>query len=350
MNKRLDALRSGLEKPLLVSKAANIRYLTGFAGSNAFILVAEDGATFLTDGRYGEIAEGLLKDMADVELVVYTGALGPALAGAIGALPSLTIEKDAITVGEAAAIEEAASCELEPGGGAVEALRRQKDSDEVEALRQAAAAGDAAYARLKDLLADATSEAELAWGLRSAMRTEGAQAAAWEPIVAAGTNASRPHHQTGDDGIGSGLLLLDYGCVVDGYHSDMSRTTWLGSSDPPADLQRLYDAVGEAQEAAIAAVAPGARCRDVDDAARSVLRDRDLAETFLHSTGHGVGLEIHEAPAVSLRSDDVLAAGDVITIEPGAYVPGVGGVRIEDMVLVTDQGPEILTSSPKAFR
>ncbi|MBT8214265.1 MAG: M24 family metallopeptidase, partial [Acidimicrobiia bacterium] len=145
-----------------------------------------------------------------------------------------------------------------------------------------------------------------------------------------------------------GLLLLDYGCVVDGYQSDMSRSVWLGG-EPSEEASRMYTAVLESQEAGIAAVRPGATGREVDEACRAVLRSHGMEEYFIHSTGHGVGLDIHEMPRLSRVSDDVLAPGDVVTVEPGVYVPGSGGVRIEDMVLVTETGGEVLTTSPKGL-
>jgi len=180
------------------------------------------------------------------------------------------------------------------------------------------------------------------------MRRQGGDPAEWEPIVAAGAAASIPHYRAGDQPLGEGLLLLDYGCTVDGYHSDMSRTLWL-SGEPEERMRDVYDAVARAQQAGIEAVAPGVACGDIDEAARSVLRERGYEEQFVHSTGHGVGLEIHELPWVRRGNDDPLRVGDVVTVEPGVYLPGLGGVRIEDMVLVTEDGPELLTSSPREF-
>lgn len=232
------------------------------------------------------------------------------------------------------------------GAGAVERLRRTKDADEIAALRSAAAAGDAAFDRLGTIAGPEVSERRVGWGLIDVMREQGGDAADWEPIVAAGAGASIPHYRSGRMAVGSGLLLLDYGCVVDGYHSDMSRTVWLdGAPDPK--MAAVHEAVLEAQQAALDAVAPGVSCGAVDEAARAVLRAHGYEEHFLHSTGHGVGLEIHEPPWVRKGNEELLALGDVITIEPGVYLPGVGGVRIEDMVVVVEGGGEALTTSPK---
>jgi Xaa-Pro aminopeptidase len=344
---RLDALRSRLEAPLLVSRPANLRYVTGFTGSNGWMLVRPDGpATFITDGRYGEMAASLVDRLDDADLVVYTSGMWEAIKGVVGSLDGVTLEADHVTWAFATDFHRETGVEVVPGGGAVEGLRRAKDPAEVGALASAAAAGDAAFAALGSLAASDLAEVELGWRLIDEMRRHGGEAANWEPIVAAGPGASIPHYRSGRNPVGSGLLLLDYGCVVDGYHSDMSRTVWLDGR-PDDEMVRVHRAVREAQEAGIAAVAPGVPCSEVDEAARSVLRSYGYEEHFLHSTGHGVGLEIHEAPWLRRGNDDPLAPGDVVTVEPGVYLPGVGVVRIEDMVAVTADGAEVLTASPK---
>lgn len=342
---RLDTLRAQIDSPLLVSKPPNLRYLTGFTGSNGFLLVTPSGrAVFVTDGRYGEMAEGLVAALPDTELVVYTSGMwdvfGDLVEGAI------TLESDGVTWAFATDFARETGVEVVAGGGKVEALRRAKDVEEVDALRAAAVAGDAALAALGRIVERTITEAELGWRLIDVMRRHGGDAATWEPIVVAGEGASIPHYRSGRKPIGSGLLLLDYGCVVDGYHSDMTRTVWLeGRPDP--EMARVYRAVLESQEAGIAAVRPGAACGDVDEAVREVLRGYGYEKQFLHSTGHGVGLEIHEPPWIRRGNDDLLQAGDVVTVEPGVYLPGIGGVRIEDMVAVTASGGDVLTGSPK---
>ncbi len=344
---RLRRLQETLDAPLVVSNLSNVRYLSGFTGSNAYFVVWPDRAVFLTDGRYGELAEPLVEALPGAELLIYTEKLFEHLAGLLGP-GTARLEADAVTWSFARSLADEADAELEPATGAVEALRLVKDADEVAALRAAAAAGDAAFAELVDLAAKAGSEAELGWALIDAMRRHGGEAASWDPIVAAGAGASVPHYRSGRQPVGDGLLLLDYGCVVDGYHSDMSRTVWL-DGEPDGEMARIHGIVAEAQQAAIDAVAPGVRAEDVDVAARRVLAGYDLADRLLHSVGHGVGLDIHEGPWVRRNSDHVLEEGHVITVEPGVYLPGRGGVRIEDMVLVTAAGGDQLTTSPKDF-
>lgn len=345
--RRLKTLRAGLEAPLLVSRPPNLRYLTGFTGSNGHLLVRPDApSTFITDGRYGELAEPLVAALDDAELVVYTSGMWDVFRRLVADLPEVTLEADGVTWAFSRDFAAETGVEVSPGGGAVERLRRVKDDEEIAALRAAAAAGDAAFLALGELIEPQATERQLGWRLTDVMRRHGGDAASWEPIVAAGAGASIPHYRSGSGAVGDGLLLLDYGCTVDGYHSDMSRTVWLRGA-PQAEIVGAHQAVLEAQEAALAAVAPGVTCHDVDEAARRVLRSYRFEERFLHSTGHGVGLEIHEMPWVRRGNDEPLVAGDVITVEPGVYLPGVGGVRIEDMVVVTETGGEVLTASPK---
>ena len=344
---RMESLSGAIESPLLVSKAPNLRYLTGFTGSSGWMLVRPGGsATFMTDGRYGEFAAELVAELPDTDLVVYTSGMWDSFRGIVGGLGSVQLEADDVTWGFADEFAKETGVEIGHGNGVVEGLRRTKDSDEIAALQAAADAGDSAFAALDRLIESAASEEALGWRLIDEMRAAGGQAAAWEPIVAAGAGASIPHYRSGLNPVGSELLLMDYGCTVEGYHSDMTRTVWL-VGEPDEQMKRVYRAVAESQVAGLAAVMPGATCGSVDEAVREVLREYDLEEQFIHSTGHGVGLEIHEPPWIRKGNDDVLMPGDAVTVEPGVYLPGVGGVRIEDMVLVTESGSTVLTKSSK---
>jgi Xaa-Pro aminopeptidase len=344
---RLDTLRARTSGPLLVSKAPNLRYLTGFTGSNGFLFIKPSGtAVFITDGRYGEMAESLVAELNDADLIVYTAGMWDVFRGLMEEVGSVTLEADGVSWAFATDFGRETRVEVVAGGGLAETLRRTKDPEEVGSLSAAAAAGDAALAALDEITARSITEAELGWRLIDVMRAHGGDAATWEPIVAAGAGASIPHYRSGRKPVGSGLLLLDYGCVVDGYHSDMTRTVWL-EGEPDPEMARVYRAVHESQAAGIEAVRPGTACGDVDEAVREVLRGYGYEKQFLHSTGHGVGLEIHEPPWIRRGNDDPLQAGDVVTVEPGVYLPGVGGVRIEDMVAVTETGGHLLTASPK---
>ncbi len=345
---RVARLQKQLDRQLLVTSLPNIRYLTGFTGSLAFVVVDSDSFVFITDGRYGESAAGLIGAIPGGDLIVHSGGLNATIAATFGDNSIVDVESAHITWDAMRTLAEATSARLEPSVGVVEHLRRVKTADEVAAVRTACAAGDAAFDELEVIASTSATEGELGWGLIDVMRGAGGTAAAWPPIVAIGAHASVPHHRSGTGEIADGLLLLDYGCEVEGYHSDMSRTVWRGSGHD-AEMERVHEAVKESQQAGVDAVRPGVVAGDVDAACRAVLDRYGYLDYFLHSTGHGVGLEIHEEPWIRADSEDVLEAGNIITIEPGVYLSGCGGVRIEDTVVVTDSGCENLTLSHKEF-
>jgi Xaa-Pro aminopeptidase len=342
---------------LLVTDLVNVRYLTGFTGSNAALLVhaGGDGASrFCTDGRYRTQAAAEVPDLETVidrasalELAKRVSALG---------VERLGFESDAVTVDAHDALADAAGgtgggaarVTLHRAPGLVQRLRAVKDADEVEALRRACAVGDAALA---DLLAAGglragRSEREVALDLEDRMRRHGAAGPAFETILAAGVNSAVPHHRPTAAPLRQGdLVKLDFGALVDGYHSDMTRTVVLGRA---ADWQReLHALVAQAQAAGCAALVPGTEVAAVDAAARGVVERAGRGEEFVHGLGHGVGLQIHEAPALASTATGRLAAGMVVTVEPGVYLPGRGGVRIEDTLVVRDQGPELLTHTTR---
>lgn len=343
---RVARLMKGLERPLLVTNLTNIRYLTGFTGTAAFFYATATGCTFLTDGRYGEVAAGLVAGLPDTDLRVSTSGMLGSVASTLDGTDEVDIEADDASWGFVRSLRDRTSSRLRPASGVVEKFRMVKDDDEVEALRVAAAAGDRAFGALTDLAAGEPTEGELGDRLVASMRDAGGTAAGWPPIVAMNANAARPHHRAGTDLVGAGVLLLDYGCVVEGYHSDMSRTVTRGSQVDP-EFPRVYAAVLEANLAGIGAAVSGAVAGDVDAVCRDVLDDHGYLDAFVHSTGHGVGLDIHEGPSIRRGSEQVLEPGNVVTIEPGVYLPGRFGVRIEDMVVVTDAGNEVLTRSGK---
>ncbi len=346
---RLHHLSQDLTEPLLVTNLTNIRYLTGFTGSNASLLVNPSRAVFLTDGRYGETAAELVRALPATELVVYSSGLHDRLDAAFDGAPRVQLESAHVSWRFVRELGATTGSKLVASDGLVERYRRVKDAAEIEALRSAAAAGDAAFAALEELAPQAATEHAVAEALVGAMERAGGDRAGWPPIVAADSNASRPHHEAGTDPVGAGLLLLDYGCTVDGYHSDMTRTVWRGA-EPDPELERVFQAVREANDAGIAAVGPGMVAGEVDAVCRRVLEGYGYDEYFVHSTGHGVGLDIHEGPWLRRNSEDVLEPGHVVTVEPGVYLPGRLGVRIEDMVLVTADGRHVLTNASKELR
>jgi len=351
---RLDRLRAAFAAAqvdaLLVTRLPNIRYLTGFTGSAAMVLVTEQGVTFTTDGRYTE-QSGEQLAAAGVEAQIEIGATQAdqrdALAAAAAGVARVGLEAHGVTWAQQRDIAGwFGAAELVATDHVVETLRLVKEEAEVARIRAACAIGDAAFAEVRPMLADGPTEQEVALALEWAMRTRGASGNSFDPIVAAGPNAAKPHARPSARRIEPGeLVVLDFGCIVDGYCSDMTRTVSVGP--PNAASQRLVDVVREAQANGRDAVRAGAAAADVDRACRDIIDSAGLGEYFVHSTGHGVGLEIHEAPRVAKTAGDTLEAGFVVTVEPGVYVPGVGGVRVEDTLVVTYDGADPLTLAPK---
>jgi len=239
--------------------------------------------------------------------------------------------------------------ELVATEGVVEELRRTKDPGEIDRIATAARIADAALAAVSPLLADGPTEVEFGLALDTEMRRLGASAPSFETIVASGPNAARPHHRPAGRSIGAGeLVVLDFGATYDGYRSDMTRTVCVG--EPTSALVELYDVVAASQAAGVRAVRAGVPAASVDRSCRDVIAAAGWGEQFVHGTGHGVGLDIHEAPSVGSSSSDTLQSGHVMTVEPGVYLPGVAGVRIEDTLVVTDEGSVALTRTPKELR
>lgn len=352
---RATAAEAGLDA-VLITNLLNVRYLTGFTGSNGALLLRTNGPDlFGTDGRYTTQA-GI--QVPDVELLVDRGTeLALARAAVAGGATRLGFESHVVTVDGLRALRGAtetggAAVELHSIGGAVEALRAIKDDEEIEALRRACAVADRALAELaaEGALRPGRTELEVGRELDARMLTLGAEAPSFETIVAAGANSAIPHHRPDATVLRDGdFLKLDFGATVDGYHSDMTRTLVLGGRrGVAADWQQeVYELVATAQAAGRAALAVGIDVAAVDAAARDVIVAAGHGEHFTHGLGHGVGLEIHEAPAISALGAGTLSAGMAVTVEPGVYLPGHGGVRIEDTLIVTDDEPELLTLTSK---
>ncbi len=355
---RIDRLRSGLADAgvdaLLVTSLVNVRWLTGFTGSAAVLVVGAERALLATDGRYRTQSTEQLAGagVADAVEVAVGGleAQAAAVAAAVPAGRRLGFEAAHLTWG---AHEQwsgrLASATLAATRGLVEALRVSKDDGELARMERAAAIADAALADVLPALAEpGVTERVFAAELDHAMRVRGADERAFETIVAAGERSAMPHARPGADPIRPGdAVVVDFGAVYDGYRSDMTRTFCVGG-EPEGVLARVFELVGEAQAAGAAAVAPGVAAGDVDAACRDRITEAGLGERFEHGTGHGVGLDIHEAPSVAPGSAAILTAGTVVTVEPGVYLPGVGGVRVEDTLVVTETGARALTRFPKS--
>jgi Xaa-Pro aminopeptidase len=354
---RRDSLRAvaaerGLDA-VLVTNLLNVRYLTGFTGSNGALLLCTDGADlFGTDGRYTTQAG---TQVPDVELLVDRGTVSALARESVRrGVGRLGFESHDLTVDGFAALQKVladaggAVPELTSVRRAVEAQRVIKDEEEIEALRRACAVADQALAELatEGALRPGRTELQVGRELDARMLFLGAEAPSFETIVATGANSAIPHHRPDATELRDGdFLKLDFGATVDGYHSDMTRTVVLGHA---ADWQReIYALVAAAQAAGRAALEVGADVVAVDAAAREVIAAAGHGEHFTHGLGHGVGLEIHEAPGIGPLGAGTLAAGMAVTVEPGVYLPGHGGVRIEDTLIVTDDAPELLTLTSK---
>ena len=343
---RRTALRSALGEAdaALVTRLVNVRYLTGFTGSNGALLVTRDAAVLATDGRYITQSE---RQAPDVERVI-VGAPATALAerAAKDGAGSLGFESHDVTVDLWEALG-AAGPPLAKLGRAVETLRAVKDDDEIALLREACAVADRAFARLLPSLRPGRTEKDVARELEALMLEEGGDGPSFESIVASGPNSAVPHHRPTERVLEAGeFVKLDFGSLYRGYHSDMTRTVVLGTA---ADWQReVYALVSDAQRAGREALAVGAVCGEVDKAARDVIEAAGHGEAYTHSLGHGVGLEIHEAPTLRAGATDTLADRTPVTVEPGVYLAGRGGVRIEDTLVVRADGdPELLTTTTK---
>jgi Xaa-Pro aminopeptidase len=352
---RLDRLRDQFDAvgvdALLVTRLPNVRYLSGFTGSAAMLLVGRDDAVLVSDGRYGEQARTQLREAevpARVEIRITMAEQRAVLADAASGLSRIGLEDHGVSWAEQRAFADSfgPGVELIAAGSVVEELRRVKDDGEVDRIAAACAIADDAFASLLPRFAEGLTEREFALALEFAMRERGASHMSFDPIIAAGPTGAMPHSRPTDRPIARNeLIVCDFGCVVDGYCSDMTRTVSVG--DPGPDARRLYDLVLASQQAGRDAVAFGIECKEVDRVCRDVISDAGYAEAFSHGTGHGVGLEIHEAPRVASSAAGTLLVGDVVTVEPGVYLPGVGGVRIEDTVVVTASGSRPLTHTSK---
>jgi Xaa-Pro aminopeptidase len=353
MTPRIDALLAAVADreldALLVSDLVNVRWLTGFTGSNAAAVLGAAQRRFVTDFRYlTQVAEQIdagWEREIDSDLLKRVAAglpAGPLKLGFDDA--HLSVKQHAQLAGQVGE-----GVELVPAGGMVEELRAVKDAAEIDAIRAASQVADAAFEEVVGAGIVGRTERDVALDLEIAMRRRGASGASFAPIVAAAEHGALPHAEPRDVPIPAGtLVVIDWGAQLDGYASDCTRTVATGELDPRD--RAVYDVVLQAQEAALEAVRPGPTGREVDAVARAIIDAAGHAEHFGHGLGHGVGMEVHEGPRLSKLGKDPLTAGNIVTVEPGVYVPGAVGVRIEDLVVVTPDGHEVLTGLSKQLR
>jgi Xaa-Pro aminopeptidase len=336
---RLERLQASLEEPLLVSNLVNIRYLAGFDSSNAALVVEPERVRLFSDFRYAELGRSIQGvEFVETKRSLYA-ALAELLEGGHG------FEADDLTYGKWETLS-AGGLELVPRRGLVEALRAVKDESELDAVRRAAAVTSEAYARFAEETFVGRTERDLAWRMDELFHELGAEGPAFETIVAAGPKGARPHSRPSDREVGPGeAVVVESGARLDGYCSDCTRTFATGAL--PERLQEAYAVCLEAQLAGLEAVRVGATGVEADAAARRVIEEAGFGEAFGHGLGHGVGVDVHEAPRLARESSDTLVAGNVVTVEPGIYLEGLGGIRIEDLVIVGEDAPEVLTGFTK---
>jgi len=350
-NKLRKQLRPEKIDALLVTNETNVTYLTGFTGDSSFLLLDAAGETLISDTRYAiqieEECPGLntyIRDSGEKILTSVGKLVKRHRAGTVG------FESASLTHAQWQELRETSeTAEWVPTSRLVEQLRMIKDAAEVSEIRNAVEIAQRAFRLLQASLYADMTEREASYELEAAVRRFGGEGMAFESIIAAGDRAALPHYHPGSvPAVGSDFLLVDWGAVSSGgYRSDLTRVMVTGKIRPK--LEKLYRVVLTAQQAALEKMAPGIACTEVDAAARNVIEEAGYGKHFGHGLGHGIGLEIHEGPRLSPISDDVLKAGMVVTVEPGIYLPGWGGVRIEDDVLITRDGCEVLTSVPKEW-
>ncbi|MDI3327650.1 MAG: Xaa-Pro peptidase family protein [Alicyclobacillaceae bacterium] len=331
---------------VLITEPHNRRYISGFTGTAGYVLVGRREAVFLTDFRYVEQARA---QVSGLQVVRHGAQVTDTLRELLQAWGARRVgfEQEHVSVGWWERLRAAlAPVELVGTSGLVEESRMVKDEGELARIRRAAAIADQAFRAVLDLVRPGVRERDLAVALERTMQDLGASGPSFEIIVASGWRSALPHGVASDKLVEKGdLVTFDFGCVYEGYCSDLTRTVGVGFLDEPK--RRMYEVVEEAQRAALAAIRPGMTGREADAVARSLIEEAGFGEAFGHSLGHGLGLAIHESPRLAAQSEEVLRPGMVVTVEPGVYVPGVGGVRIEDDVVITPDGCARLTFSPK---
>jgi Xaa-Pro aminopeptidase len=330
---------------LLITSNYNRRYISNFTGTSGVVLIGLAGAKFITDFRYVEQAS---KQCAGFDIVKHEGSIPEEVAKQAEALgiKKLGFEQDHVTFSSHRTFEKAVNAELVPVSGLIEKIRLIKTDAEIKILKEAADIADAAYKHILEFIRPGLSELEVSNELEFFMRKAGATSSSFDTIVASGYRSALPHGVASEKIIEKGdFITLDYGAYYKGYVSDITRTLAVGEPDPK--LKEIYQIVYDAQHLGVEGIKPGMTGKEADALTRDYISEKGYGEYFGHSTGHGIGLEVHEGPALSFKSDTVLVPGMVVTVEPGIYIPGLGGVRIEDDTLITEKGNETLTHSTK---
>ncbi|MBO4341849.1 MAG: aminopeptidase P family protein [Clostridia bacterium] len=344
-----DFLKNELKagEAFLISSPENRRYYTDFEASDGYLLVTPKKAVLFADGRYIEAAQGKAKNCDEVRLLKKVSEDVKSALEAEG-ITKVYTEEEKLTLREFKALEKAIELELAPEktDELTRNLRRKKSLEEKERIIKAQRIAEGAFEHILSFIKEGVTEKEIRLELEFYMLKNGADGLSFETIAISGKNTSMPHGvPTGKPVEKGDFITMDYGALYRGYHSDMTRTVALGYVRD--EQEKVYNTVLEAQKAAIEAVIPGAKCAGADAAARQIIEKAGYAEFFTHGTGHGVGIDIHEPPTVSYRSEETLRPGDVVTAEPGIYLPGKFGVRIEDMLYVTENSAENLTEAPR---
>lgn len=332
---------------LLITSPFNRRYITGFTGSAGIVLVTETDALFVTDFRYIEQAE---REAANFEIIEHKGNIVAEIEKQRARLQinRLGFEAEHLTMAQYIDFKETIQAELLVTKGVIEKMRQIKTDEEVEILRKAAKIADDAFEHILNYIKPGVREIEIANELEYFMRKQGATESSFDTIVASGVRSSLPHGVASEKAIEQGeLVTLDFGALYKGYCSDITRTVAVG--DVSDELRNIYDIVLAAQEKAVANIRVGMTGKEADALTRDYITEKGYGDYFGHSTGHGIGLEIHEGPALASRSDTILEKNMVVTVEPGIYIPQVGGCRIEDDIVLTENGNERLTMSSKQF-
>ena len=349
MLKRINKLRALMEQEVLdgylIMNPKNLRYLTNFTGTAGVAVITPESAYFITDFRYIEQATNQVQEMT---ILQHQGFIGETVADLIekNHLSAVGFEDDFLTFADYSMYEEIIQAEFAPASGLIENLREQKDESEIVIIEKACSIADAAFDHVLKMIRPGMTEIEVANQIDFFMRSLGATGTSFDTIVASGFRSALPHGVASEKTIENGeMITLDFGCVYQGYVSDITRTFAIG--DPGEQLRNIYAVVLEAQQEVLSKARAGVTGAQLDSIARSIITEAGYGDAFGHSTGHGIGLDIHEGPNVSYTNEEPLKIGNVVTNEPGIYISGLGGVRIEDDLAILEKGNRVLTHSPK---